>query len=272
MSVKLRLERSPRIWLLRMTAVARVTFWEIIREKVLYNIVIFTVLLLGMGVLASRLTSGHPERIVLDFGVSAVSIASMMIALFGGATLLPREFERRTLYVALSKPVTRPQFVFGKFVGLALVSALNVMLLCGAFLLVLSLTGRGLSMTWSTTLLSGLILIVVQGWMVAALAVMVSSISTASLSAMITLGIYLIGTNVSQIRFIAAKIATPWISRTIEGLSLLIPNLEYFSLGTKITYGLPIGLPYFLGCISYGFFWIAISIGVAGILVKWREL
>ncbi len=78
----------------------------------LYNIFIFTVLLLGMGFLAPGSRSSSLGRIVLDFGMTAINLAGAMLATFGGSLLLPREFERRTLYVALSKPLSRPEFRF----------------------------------------------------------------------------------------------------------------------------------------------------------------
>lgn len=272
MSVAQRLLQTPRARLRRVAAVARVTFWEIIRDKVLYNIVIFTVLLLGVGFLASRLTFARPERVVLDFGLSALSLACVMIAIFGGATLLPREFERRTLYLALSKPLTRPQFVVGKFGGLAMVILLNAFLLSIAYVIVLALTGGGLAESWSPTLGLALFFLLLQSWMLAALAVAFSALSTASLASFFGLGIYLVGNNISQIRFIAAKIRTAWVSSGIEGVTLLLPNLEYFSLGTKVTYGLPVGWTYSLGCIAYATVWIAVALAAAGFLVKWREI
>lgn len=253
-------------------AIAEVTFREILRDKVLYNIVLFAVLLLGMGFLASRLTFVRPERVVLDFGMSALNVACAMIAIFGGATLLPREFERRTLTVALSRPISRSLFVLGKFLGLAAILALNTALLAAAFFIVLGFTGDGLAEAGSPTLLIALGLLLIQSWLIAALAVFFSSWSTASVAAVSTIGLYLVGNNVSQIRFVAAKIRSPMASATIEGLSLFLPNLEYFNLGTKVTYGLPVSGLYLLGCLSYAALWLTMILWLSGWLVRLREL
>ncbi len=124
-----------------MGAVGRVTFFEIIRDKVLYNVLVCAVLLFGVGFLASRLTFIQPERVVLDFGLASVAISCAMIGIFTGATLMGKEFERRTIYVALSRPISKSQFVFGKFFGLNVVILVNWVLLSVSFIAVLLATG-----------------------------------------------------------------------------------------------------------------------------------
>src|SRR3954451_1759967 len=91
-------------------AIAKVTFTEILRDKILYNVLFCAFLLFGMGLLTSRLTFIRPERVVLDFGLSAVNISCTMIAVFIGAGMIGREFERRTVHLALSHPISRAQF------------------------------------------------------------------------------------------------------------------------------------------------------------------
>src|SRR6185437_7550167 len=113
-------------------SVASVSFREIVRDKILYNILVIAVLLMGLGFLASRLTFVRPDQIVLDFGVSAVNLSLVAIAALIGASLLNREVERRTIFLALSRPISRFQFVAGKYVGLLLVLLLNWALVSAA--------------------------------------------------------------------------------------------------------------------------------------------
>ena len=187
-------------------SVAAVSFREIVRDKILYNILVIAVLLLGLGFLASRLTFVRPDRIVLDFGVSAVNLSLVAISAMIGASLINREVERRTMYLALSRPISRFQFVAGKYVGLCFVLMLNWLLVSGAFLAVLLLSGGVEAHSFSTTLFVALGLLLFQSLMMAAIAILFSTFSTTSLSAVLAIGVYLIGNNVSQIHGIAQKI------------------------------------------------------------------
>src|ERR1700688_738458 len=97
--------RKMTSWALVVPTVGWVTFREIIRDKILYNILVVSVLLLGLGFLASKMTFVRPDRVVLDFGVSAVGISSVAIAILIGAGMVNRELERRTIFLALSRPI-----------------------------------------------------------------------------------------------------------------------------------------------------------------------
>ncbi len=103
-------------------------------------------------------------------------------------------------------------------------------------------------------------------------AILFSTFSTAILSSMLVVGIYLIGNNISQVRFVGAKIRSQVAAGMIHGFTILFPNLEFFSLGTQVTYGLPVGLPSFLGTIAYAILWICVGLLGAGYLVKAREI
>lgn len=251
-------------------AIGRVTFSEIVRDKLLYNIALFTILLLGMGLLASRLTFIRPERVVLDFGLSAVSLSGVMIALFCGAGMLGREFERRTALVALSRPISRMHFVLGKYAGLAGVLVINWLMLSGALIFILGMTGSGLK-DFHSTLFIALGLSLLQSLMMASLTIAISSFSTASISVIIGIGLYLVGNNISQIRVVASRLKSPWSSGAFEGLAAVLPNLEHFNLGTQVTYGLKIS-PFFVA-VSFAYA-VAVSgfaLFCAGLLLKRRE-
>ena len=248
-------------------AVGQVTFWEIVQDKVLYNILICTVLLLGVGVLASRLSFVRPERIILDFGLSALNISCALIATFYGASMLGREFDRRTIYVALARPISRPQFVLGKYAGLGVVILVNWVLMSIAYLAILSFTGGSAN----PTLIIALLLILMQSWMIAGIAMVFSSISTTSLSVMMTIGMYLIGNNISQIRFVATRVRSVTASATLNALATVLPNLEYFNLDTKVTYGLPVSFSFWMTSLGYGAVISALCLLSAGILIHWKE-
>jgi len=253
-------------------AVGVVTFLEVIRDKVLYNIVLCAFLIFGLSFLASRLTFIRPERVVLDFGLAAVNLSCAMIAIFSGAGLLNREFERRTIYVALAHPVTRAQFVLGKFMGLAMVLALNWALLSAVYLVMLGFLGERFGENYSGILFLGLLFCLVQSLVIASFSILFSTISTTSLSAVMGIGVYLIGNNVSQIRVVAAKIKAPFLSKGLLGLSSFLPNLEHFNFGTKVTYGLPVQWRFIVLGLLYGLVVVTVVLLVAGRLIRAKEV
>lgn len=252
-------------------AVGWVTFLELIRDKILYNIVVVSLLLLGFGFLASRLSFIRPDRVVIDFGLSALNISCSLVAILAGAGLLTREFERRTILVALSRPISKPQFILGKFSGLSLLLALNWLLLVGAFFIILSVSGEGVGPNFSFALVWALVSVLLQSVLLAALAILFSTFSTTSLSVMMSLGMYVIGANISQIRMVVAKLGNPLSKFVLNSFATALPNLEHFMLGTTVTYGLPVVPAFVWTAIGYSFLYTSLLLTVAGILIQRKE-
>lgn len=261
----------PRTWSVS-RAIARVTFFEVIRDKILYNIIVCAALLFSVGFLASRLTFIRPERVTLDFGMSAVNISCAMIAIFTGSSLLGREFERRTIYVALSHPISRAQFILGKFLGIVSVIAVNWLLLSLSYLLLLWLSVGELRILLSGALFAGLFLLFFQSCVISAISILFSTFSTTSLSAIMTIGLYLVGNNVSEIRAVAARVKNPAGSIFLNGVATFIPNFEHFNLGSKVTYGLPVSAQFMVTGVLYALLLCAFLLVLAGILIRGREV
>jgi hypothetical protein len=125
---------------------------------------------------------------------------------------------------------------------------------------------------YSRTLFIGLFLSLVQGILISSIAFLFSAISTTSISVICTIGLYLIGNNISQLRLIASKMQSTLGSFSLNTLATILPNLEYFNLGTKVTYGLPIEPKVFLMSLIYGVFVISLFLLLAGLLVQGREV
>lgn len=132
----------------RIIAIALASFREVLRERTLYVLVFFALLLIGMALLLGELSVGQERRIVLNVGLGAIRIFGTVMAIVLGVRLVEREIERRTIYVLLVKPVRRWEVLVGKFIGGALVLLLNVTLMMGG--LVLTLTA--VTQAWVETL------------------------------------------------------------------------------------------------------------------------
>lgn len=259
--------RSPAV----VRSVASVSFREILREKILYNILVIGILLMGLGFLASRLTFVRPDRVILDFGVSAVNLSLVAMGILVGSSLLNREVERRTIFLALSRPISRFQFVAGKYVGLLLILILNWMLVSGVFLAVLVLSGGLETHSFTGTLYIALTLLLFQSFVMAAIAMLFSSFSTTSLSIVLSTGVYLIGNNVSHIQEIAKRVHSVAEALAVDSLGFMMPNLEYFNLGTQVTYGMPVPIRFFLIAIVYSLSVSALSVALAGVFIYGKE-
>ena len=113
-------------------------FRESVRDKVLYNLVLFAILLIGASYLIGQLTAGQDVKIIKDLGLGATSLFGLFIAVFIGIGLVSKEVERRSIYSLLAKPIHRYQLVLGKYAGLVLTLAVNVAIMAAALYAVLA--------------------------------------------------------------------------------------------------------------------------------------
>ncbi len=104
----------------RVAAIARNAFREAVRDRVLYNLVVFALLLIAGAIFLGELSGGQEAKILVDLGLSAILLFGVLIAIFVGVGLVYKELERRTLYAILSKPIGRGEFLLGKYLGLSL--------------------------------------------------------------------------------------------------------------------------------------------------------
>src|SRR5207244_377471 len=114
----------------RVAAIARNAFREAVRDRVLYNLVVFALLLIAGAIFLGELSAGQEAKIIVDLGLSAILLFGVFIAIFVGVGLVYKEIERRTLYAILSKPIGRGEFLLGKYLGLCL-TLLLIVALCG---------------------------------------------------------------------------------------------------------------------------------------------
>src|SRR3954466_5864287 len=112
-------------------------FRDSIRDKVLYSIVAFAVLLIASSLLMAQLTAGQDVKIIKDLGLAAMSLFGLFIAIFIGIGLVAREIERRSIYAVLVKPVERHEFIIGKYLGLLATLLANLAVMAAAYYVVL---------------------------------------------------------------------------------------------------------------------------------------
>src|SRR5262245_62653827 len=176
----------------RVAAIARNTFREAVRDRVLYNLVLFVLLLSVSAVFLGAASASQDAKIIVDLGLSAILFFGAFIAIFVGVGLVWKEIERRTLYTIFAKPVGRSEFLLGKYLGLCATLAVNVAVMGAGVTLVLLYVVRGstplMIVLWPTVALIYLELTILTG-----VALLFSAFSSPIFALFGTLAVFLIG-------------------------------------------------------------------------------
>lgn len=221
----------------RIRAVAANTFRETVRERVLYNLAFFAVLMMAAGLLLQDLSLRQDEKIVKDVGLAAMEFFGTVIAIFIGVGLVSKEIERRSIYALLAKPLSRGEFLLGKFSGLSFTLLVNVAAMTVGLYLTLAATGRGLDpqlLKAVAAIYAGLVTTV-------ALALLFSTVSSSMLATICTVLLALAG-RFSDILRNAHELAPGMPRWLCEGLYYALPNMRNFDLKDRIVHGLPVSL------------------------------
>jgi ABC-type transport system involved in multi-copper enzyme maturation permease subunit len=241
----------------RVLAVAANTFRETVRERVLYNLVFFGILMTLAGLLLGPLSIRQDEKILKDIGLAAMDLFGTLIAVFIGTGLVSKEIERRSLYPLLAKPLSRGEFFLGKFVGLGFTLLVNLSVMLLGLVLTLALTGRRPDIALLTAaypILLGLLLVV-------AFALLFSTLTSSTLAAILTVGVVVIGRFADVIR--GMRDVLPGVPQQLaQVLFTLVPNFANFDFKARAAYGeaVPLAL---LGWVTlYAAAWTAVVLGL----------
>src|SRR5579864_5297401 len=187
----------------RIAAIASNTFREAVRDRVLYNLIAFALLMMGAALLVGQISIGIERIVQVNLGLTAISLFGMVIAIFIGIGLVSKEIEKRTLYTVLSRPVRRSEFVLGKFFGLAGTLVVNTFFMAIGFFVALLYVSHHFQKQDGWVLVA-LYFIILQFLIITALTLFFSSFSSPLLSAVFTFSLFVIGTFAEDLRGFAA--------------------------------------------------------------------
>ena len=256
-------------------------FKESVRDRVLYNLAVFAVLLISASYLLGQLTAGQDIKVIKDLGLAAIALFGLLIAVFIGIGLVWKEVDKRSIYGVLSKPVTRPQFVLGKFAGLVLTLVINLLVMTVAFYAVLAYLGWAtpsvIAAAWRVpaadpTMLQAIVLIGVELALVTALALFFSTFSSPFLSAALTFALWVVGHFNEDLRHFETIVDSPvavWITR---GLYYVLPNFASFDIKAQVVHGQALPAGDLLLTIVYGLIYIALVLTGAVMIFSRRDL
>jgi ABC-type transport system involved in multi-copper enzyme maturation permease subunit len=252
---------SPILW------ISLNTVREHLRDKLFYNLAFFALLLIASAVVLSRLTIGDYHRVLIDVGLASIDIIGVMIAVFLGIGLLNRELERRTLYLVLSKPVPRSSLVLGKYLGLLLTLSLNILLLFTGLLSVLWMTGVPVT----AGLFQAALATHLECAVVTAMAMVFSAFTTATLSAMCTFSLFVVGHNITTLRVVAEK-SEEAIRMVMTGFIYVLPDLEHFNLRSHAVHEATVPALNVLMVGGYACMYATVLLGLAIALFNRRDI
>ncbi|HET9554211.1 MAG TPA: ABC transporter permease [Anaeromyxobacteraceae bacterium] len=251
--------------------IARVTLAEALRDRLLYNLVVFAVLLVAGSLTISQLTLGDQFRIIANIGTSATQVFGLLIAVFLGVGLVSREMDRRTCYPALARPVSRAGFVVGKYLGLLATLGLNVALMAAATGVMLSLY-VGQQALSVPAFAAAFALTFLQLAVAGALAVLFSTFSTATLSAIFALSIVGAGWLFGEVRAFWVAARQVELKGLIRVLDALLPNMSLLDLKESVTYGDPVTLGSVLARAAYGAGYAGVLVALAALVFSRRDV
>ena len=251
-------------------AIARNTFREAVRDRVLYNLILFALLLIGSAIFIGELSAGQETKIVVDLGLSAMLLFGAFIAIFVGVGLVYKEIERRTLYAILSKPIGRGQFLLGKYLGLNLTLLLNVVVMGIGVMAALVYTRRA----WdplAVKIWPAILLIYLELLILTAVALLFSSFSSPALSALLSFFVFVIGhfsTDLKALSDSASSATTRWLFRA---LYYVLPNFSNFSAITPTAHGINPGTRVVAGAVLYAALYAGVLLSGAALIFRGRN-
>jgi ABC-type transport system involved in multi-copper enzyme maturation permease subunit len=254
----------------RVLAIARNTFREAVRDRVLYNLVLFVLLLTGGAVFLGELSAAQEAKIIVDMGLSAMLLFGVFIAIFVGVGLVYKEIERRTIYAIFAKPVGRGEFLLGKYLGLCLTLAVNVAVMGAGVSLALIYVRGG----WSPLVAQiwpAVALVYVELMILVAVALLFSSFSSPALSALLTFFVFVIGHFSADLKTLSSTVATGGARFAFAALYYLLPNLSNYAYITAASHGETPTPANFIGAVLYGLAYIAVLLAASTLIFKRRN-
>jgi ABC-type transport system involved in multi-copper enzyme maturation permease subunit len=252
----------------RIFSIAFNTFREAVRDRVLYNLVLFVLLLTVAAVFLGELTAGQEARTIVNLGLSAMLLFGAFIAIFVGVSLVSKEIEKRTIYAIFSKPVGRAEFIVGKYLGLCLTLSVNILVMgVGVSLALFYVGGKDLALSiWGAVFLIFLELMILT-----AVAVMFSSFSSPALSALLSFFVFIIGHFSTGLNELAHSLGSEFAKFFFGAIYYVLPNLSHFGFIANSSHGDFPPSPMLIGAIGYTMVYVSILLIITILIFSRRN-
>ena len=247
--------------------VAMNTFREIIRDRVLYGLIVFALLLIGVSLVLGELSFAEQSRISMNFGLVGIHLSAFTLSVFIGSTLVSREIEKQTVLTLLVRPVSRMQFLLGKFFGLMMVTTVVI----ASLSLCLALLATALQWPIGGSFLIALIGILFESFVILSLTMFFGMISKPTLAVSCSVGLFLIGHWVNDLIFFAEKGTSQAFKYFAYFVYYVVPDLERFNWRSFVIYNDFLPTDLFVKALLYGVCWSIALLSLSGILFRKKD-
>ena len=248
-------------------SIAKNTFFESIRDRILYGILAFSIIFIFGTVLLGSLSLGEDLKIIKDFGLAGIYIFSIITTIFLGTSMIYKEIEKKTIYILFSKPVTLSEIIIGKFFGLFAAVTLNTILMSIPYFIIIATKGGGFDYY-------SLVAILVQFQEISifiSLSILFSTFSTPLAGALYATLVLIIGHSLKTLALYAIKLGA--VAKFFSALIYyLLPNLEKFNLRNLAAHNSTLSLPEILLTTLYAIAYVSVVLLIASISLKKQEL
>jgi len=251
--------------------VAANAFREAVRDRVLYNLVFFALLMMGAAILVGQISIGIERDVIVSLGLTAISVIGIFIAIFLGVALVSKEMDKRTLYALLAKPVKRWEFLLGKFFGLVMTLTVNTAAMAAGLYISLWTVNRALLQS-DVYILVAVYLILLKLALIVALALLFSCFTTPFLAILFTAGMYVAGLLAGELRTVHGVELDPGTLKLMRGISYLLPNFENFNVMGAVVHGRGVPAALVWQDTLYAIVYVAIVLAGAAVVFSRRNL
>jgi ABC-type transport system involved in multi-copper enzyme maturation permease subunit len=247
------------------------TFREAVRDRVLYNLVFFALMMIGAAILVGQISIGIERLVIVNLGLTAISVFGLVMSIFIGVGLVYKEIEKRTLYTLLAKPIRRWQFLVGKYWGLLLTLVVNTFFMALGLAAALFYVGRPFVRS-DGAILVAIYFMLLEFALVTAVALFFSCFSSPMLSTLFTLGIYITGIFVGDIRNVAEFTRSQGIIYVTRFLYYVVPNFHNFNAIAAAAHGEAIPFALFWQNTLYALLYVVLVLIVSSAVFSYRNL
>jgi ABC-type transport system involved in multi-copper enzyme maturation permease subunit len=254
-----------------MGIVAVNTFREAVRDRVLYSLVFFALLMFAAAILVGQISIGIENIVIVSLGLSTISLMGLLMAVFIGVGLVYKEMDKRTLYALLSKPVGRSAFLLGKYAGLVLTLGVNTLFMTLGLFAAMLYVKHGLTAGDVATAIAAYFILLKLA-LVVALALLFSCFTTPLLAILFTVGLYVTGLFAHQIRTFGNITGSAALDALAVRLSYLLPNFENYNAIAAAAHGRAIPATLVLQNTAYTAVYAAVILFAASFVFSRRNL
>ncbi|TVU52453.1 MAG: ABC transporter permease [Arthrospira sp. PLM2.Bin9] len=253
----------------RIMAIAKNVFWEVMRARVLYILGIFALLMVAAVELMPQVAASLEDKIVLDLGLAAISLLSLIVAVFVSTTLINQEIEKRTVYLLLSKPVSRPELIIGKHLGLWAVLAVLVVVMTAIYMGVLSL--NQIPYPAPSIAISNLLIWIKFG-LIGAAGILLGVLTSSLLATLLTFAVYVMGSMSRDLLELGQISDSQTIENVMTAMYVILPDLARLNLKNDAVYADIPDVPILVANAGYGIIYTVLLLALAIAIFSRREL